>query len=127
MRQDKIKKLQHRLVEMRQEYYAEIQSRNEQAASLGDAGVPDIGDMSLTANLRDFLHLLSDAKRDELLRVDEALDKIKDGRYGMCEECEEPIPIERLEVRPFTRYCVACKEQIEREKARQAGTGEGTI
>jgi DnaK suppressor protein len=46
-----------------------------------------------------------------------ALRKIDDGSYGICEECEEEISIKRLKAIPDTRYCLACQAEIEREHA----------
>ncbi|RJQ49008.1 MAG: TraR/DksA family transcriptional regulator [Desulfobacteraceae bacterium] len=42
-----------------------------------------------------------------------ALDNIENGSFGVCEECGEDIPINRLKVRPITTYCVECKNKIE--------------
>jgi thiamine pyrophosphokinase len=51
-------------------------------------------------------------------RIDHALAKIDEGTFGICEECEEPISMKRLEARPETTLCIRCKEDQERiEKA----------
>jgi DnaK suppressor protein len=55
-----------------------------------------------------------------LFRMDAALEKMKTGEYGLCEGTDEPIGFKRLELRPWTRYSVAYKEMLEREKAQQA-------
>lgn len=48
----------------------------------------------------------------ELLRdLDDALDRIDDGRYGVCEECSVAISRKRLEAIPWARYCVTCQER----------------
>ncbi|MET0419123.1 MAG: TraR/DksA family transcriptional regulator [Actinoplanes sp.] len=49
-----------------------------------------------------------DAARRHLSDVDDALRRLDEGRYGVCERCGGPIPAERLEVRPFARTCVGC-------------------
>jgi DnaK suppressor protein len=49
-----------------------------------------------------------------LKKIDEALERIKAGTFGECEECEEEIELRRLEARPTTTLCVACKETAER-------------
>lgn len=51
--------------------------------------------------------IVEDLERKERDIVD-ALDKIDEGTYGICEECGEEIPVERLEVEPTARTCVAC-------------------
>ena len=43
-----------------------------------------------------------------------ALQKIDDGSYGICEECEEEISLERLQVMPDARHCLNCQTQLEK-------------
>jgi DnaK suppressor protein len=50
----------------------------------------------------------------ELMQVDRAIELIRQGRYGICEICEQPIPIERLKALPFTPVCVSCQRVQER-------------
>ena len=47
----------------------------------------------------------------ELAEVDAALTRLDDGSYGICERCGQPIPAERLHVRPTARRCVPCVER----------------
>jgi DnaK suppressor protein len=42
--------------------------------------------------------------------VAEALDRVDDGSYGTCANCEEPIPEKRLDAIPWAKYCIACQE-----------------
>ncbi|MFD8718549.1 TraR/DksA family transcriptional regulator [Streptomyces sp. NPDC059629] len=51
--------------------------------------------------------LLSQA-REHLNDLDRALERLERGDYGRCEQCGEPIPMERLEVRPAAKTCVRC-------------------
>lgn len=46
----------------------------------------------------------------QLRLVDEALDRLSSGDYGVCQACEEPIPAKRLHALPWARYCIACQE-----------------
>ncbi len=55
-------------------------------------------------------------QRKELNEIELALDKIKAGTYGICEMCEEPISLPRLEVKNFARFCIACREITEKEQ-----------
>ena len=48
----------------------------------------------------------------QLRLVDEALDRLNAGDYGVCLACEEPIPAKRLRALPWARYCVPCQETI---------------
>mgnify|MGYP003382545614 CR=1 FL=1 len=63
---------------------------------------------------------MADKDRKLLIEIDVAIEKMKNGEYGLCEGTDEPIGFKRLEIRPWTRYSVAYKELLEREKAQQA-------
>ncbi|MFH0515808.1 TraR/DksA C4-type zinc finger protein [Streptomyces sp. M41] len=57
-------------------------------------------------------HLLSaqrTAMRRVLEEIEAALARIEDGTYGTCLGCARPVPAERLEILPYTRYCVGCR------------------
>ncbi len=51
---------------------------------------------------------------EKLQRIEAALKKLSDKDYGMCEDCEEPIPEKRLLINPYCQTCVDCAEQRER-------------
>jgi DnaK suppressor protein len=53
-------------------------------------------------------------------QVEEALERIRDGSYGVCLRCEEPIKPRRLEIVPWARHCVRCQEMIELEQNEEA-------
>ena len=59
--------------------------------------------ISLQLNSLDYL---------QLRLVEEALDRVRSGDYGVCLACEQPIPAKRLAAVPWARYCVACQETI---------------
>jgi len=57
-------------------------------------------------------------QKKELEEINEALKKIEEGTYGICEMCEEEISEERLKVKPYAKYCIICREIIEKEGKR---------
>src|SRR5579871_6189810 len=57
------------------------------------------------------LHLNS-IDYSQLRLVDEALDRMDSGDYGICLACEEPIPAKRLRALPWARYCISCQETV---------------
>ncbi|MBM7438406.1 TraR/DksA C4-type zinc finger protein [Streptomyces sp. HB132] len=67
-----------------------------------------------TAFERAHVASLLDRARDHLDEVDRALDRLEQGGYGRCESCGEPIPPERLEVRPAATTCVRCAARAPR-------------
>ncbi len=56
---------------------------------------------------------------DELREIDAALDRIKEGTYGVCEGTDKPIPKKRLEAFPTARYCVEYQAELEKDSRRQ--------
>ncbi|WP_328786323.1 MULTISPECIES: TraR/DksA family transcriptional regulator [unclassified Streptomyces] len=59
-------------------------------------------------------HLMSaqaEANRRVLKEIEEAFTRIEEGSYGTCLKCSRPVPAERLEILPYTRYCVACQHR----------------
>lgn len=57
---------------------------------------------------------IRDRERKLVVKVEEALERIQSGGFGLCESCEEPIGKARLEIRPVTTLCIQCKEIQER-------------
>ena len=62
---------------------------------------------------QDFTLGLIENEEEELRAINEALRKIEDNTYGLCESCEAVIPKARLKALPFTKMCVKCKEKEE--------------
>jgi len=56
---------------------------------------------------------LMENESDEIHEIEEALDRIKDGTFGLCESCRKKIPKERLKAIPYARLCVNCKKREE--------------
>jgi len=56
---------------------------------------------------------IRDRERKLLSKVDEALERMDKGSFGICEECGEEIDLERLKIRPVTTFCIRCKETLE--------------
>lgn len=56
---------------------------------------------------------IKDRESKLIKKIRDALSRIDDGAYGICEICEEDISIERLKVRPVTTQCIECKQKGE--------------
>jgi DnaK suppressor protein len=67
---------------------------------------------------REFAASLLNSEHDVLYEIEEALRRIEQGTYGICEQSGEPIERDRLRALPFARYCVAVQAEIERGKPR---------
>lgn len=80
--------------------------------------VPDPNDRATLESGRSFELRIRDRERRLLTKIDEAIARIDDGTYGVCEDCGEEIGLKRLEARPVTTLCIDCKTiQETREKS----------
>ncbi len=83
----------------------------------------DDGDWSVVDLSEDISLRQLSTHKDTLRKIDEALRKLDEGTYGICEDCGEEISEERLKILPFAIYCTDCQErreqleEIEKEKA----------
>ena len=112
-----IQKAEKALLAIRDKFYRQVSAARQnvrhhnEADNSGDDG-SSIFDKFLAleraGNTKDFLN-----------RVDEALARIKEGTYGRCLNCGEPIRRVRLAVRPFARYCIKCQELLEKEESQR--------
>ncbi len=78
----------------------------------------DPGDRALLESNRNFDLRISDRERKLISKVQEALRRVDDGTFGLCEECNEYIGEARLRARPVTTLCIDCKEDEERREKR---------
>jgi len=80
------------------------QERNSRLAQLSamEADRPNANEELMTAQTK--------AIRLVLAEIDAAVERVKDGSYGDCQDCNVRIPIERLEILPYVRYCVRCQQ-----------------
>ena len=106
--------VREQLLKQRQELLQEVSNSYETCREIGQDGVPDIGDMSSVAYSRDVLFNLSENQRRRIQDINVALEQIEKGEYGICMGCGEEIAPRRMEVRPFSRYCIDCKTDIEK-------------
>jgi DnaK suppressor protein len=89
--------------------------KNELALSQDD--LMDETDLAASEISQNLIFKLRDRERQLLGKIDEALAKMDEGTFGTCEDCEEAIEPRRLEARPVSTLCIACKEKQEhREK-----------
>jgi DnaK suppressor protein len=84
-------------------------------ADAGRSSPPEAGDLEQETLIERSSHY-----RERLKLVIQSLQRLREGTFGLCEICEEPIGHKRLEALPTARYCISCQEQIE-QAARQGG------
>jgi len=115
---ERIDEMKALLLKLKEETLKEINKSIKSTSEL-PSGDPsgDIYDQASSERDRELGLLLSDREREKLRNIDEALLRIQEGEFGICEECGCDIPLGRLKVVPFAHYCVKCKEDIEKMQA----------
>jgi DnaK suppressor protein len=104
------------LLKEREQIVGEVRQTYVSSQEVGQDGIQDIGDEAANIYNKQILLSLNENERLRLQEVDEALDRIATGTYGICEECGGPISLKRLEVRPVAKYCVPCLTKLEKGK-----------
>jgi DnaK suppressor protein len=102
------------LLKEREQIVGEVKQIVESSNEMGQDGIQDIGDEAANIYNKQILLSLNENERVRLKEVDESLDRIENGTYGICEECGGPISLKRLEVRPVAKYCVPCLTKLEK-------------
>jgi len=97
-----------------------LKSDQEQYTMIADQ-VRDLEDESFADLMVDVNLAEIDRDLQELRLIDEAMLRMGDGSYGHCEECGQPIDIERLHATPFASRCFDCQSSFER--THYQGTG----
>ena len=111
-----MKSINDMLLKMREELVRDISRRSKATAVSGVSDIGDILDSVSEERTRELDMILTDREKQKLKQIDDALERIEENTYGFCEECGVKIPRARLKVVPFAKYCVECKEVIEREE-----------
>lgn len=82
----------------------------------GQETFPDVSDQASAEAEQNFLMRIREREQRLIKKIDEALDRMDQNTYGICERCEEEIPYPRLKARPVTTLCINCKTLEEQEE-----------
>jgi DnaK suppressor protein len=105
--------LRQRLLERRSAIIGRV-ARTQDVPGEFDERPAEVEEEAQELNQQRLLAQLGDRGRAEIHAIDVAISRMDRGDYGMCEDCEEPIDVERLEVLPTARLCTTCAEANER-------------
>ena len=118
------------LLEMREKLLADISENIIPETLIASTEIGDLIDQAGDERDRELSLLLSGRDKEKLAAIDEALEKLEEGTYGICEECGDKIGPGRLKVMPLARLCVNCQSKMEKEisllkRADEEGTYRG--
>ncbi|MBP2688669.1 MAG: molecular chaperone DnaK [Deltaproteobacteria bacterium] len=111
-----MKTIKEMLLKKREDLVQEISRRSKASTESGAQDIGDILDSVSEERTRELDMILTDREKRKLAQIDDAIERIDENTYGLCEDCGIKIPKARLRVLPFAKYCVECQEKTEREE-----------
>ena len=123
MKKSELEKYEKLLLKKREELTEQLKMRKDLAGSTSKDASGDLSsysyhmaDQGTDTMEREKAFLISSKSGRLLYHIDEALRRIRNGTYGICESCGKPIQKARLEAVPHARLCIECKSKEEESK-----------
>jgi DnaK suppressor protein len=91
-----------------------MKSAVEQGRDAGMDDTQDVADQAVASYQKEFLFSQGTNGHAQMQLVRQALERLRDGSFGECQNCGETIGAKRLEALPWTPFCIACQEKVER-------------
>ncbi len=101
-----------------------VSTKMKGSPKTGDPEGGDVCDIASSDRERELRLRLNERGREKLRAIEEALERIEEGSFGICEQCGAKIPKARLKVMPFTTSCVACKSKQEKQRKLYEGASD---
>lgn len=118
MNANKVRKFRSELEKAKNALLGDVEKNLRSSKEVSSEAMPDIADDASRSYARQLMLNLGEQDWERLKLIEEALEKINTGDFGICQECHKPIPEARLNVVPFAKYCVVCLDEIEKSNAR---------
>ncbi len=112
------------LLEMRAKLLSDFAETRIPETLAATSEIGDLVDQAGDERDRELSLLLTGREKEKLLAINEALEKVSEGTYGICEECGEKIGPGRLKVMPLAKFCVSCQSNLERDLTLQRKADE---
>ncbi|MGH9529876.1 MAG: TraR/DksA family transcriptional regulator [Terriglobales bacterium] len=115
MDRQKRRRLKH-ILESRRDEVLEILNRlQEEARTMDDDSPQDSADRSISSLSKESLFQQSSQRRRSVRMIEAALERIREGTFGVCDDCGNDIQPRRLDALPWTQFCLGCQEKHEQE------------
>jgi len=100
-----------RLLDKQAELMRLVSKSDQDGREADEEGTQDLADKAANAYTKEFLFHQSNDNRQILSLVSEAMERIKNGSYGICVACNEEVQSKRLDAVPWARHCIECQEK----------------
>ena len=107
----------NKILKKKEEIVNKISETYNESKEVESGIAQDVADKAESSYTKEFLLSLSDAEREQLLLIDDALKRIDKKELGICQRCGKDINKKRLDVVPWTPYCIDCQEIEEEESS----------
>ena len=107
MTKRKLEEIKERLIAEREIIIAKLKGND---LTLDDSETPDPVDLAVKNYSKNVMMAVSENDSRQLILVNEALERLDDDEYGLCQNCEKSIILKRLDAIPWARYCIDCQE-----------------
>ena len=114
MKKNKLKHFQALLENIRTKIIGDVEKAHHNKKSNEVEQMADISDDAARSYSKKLQGDLEEQEWVKLKQVEAALKKVEDGEYGICEQCEQEILETRLEIMPYTEFCIQCLSEIEK-------------
>jgi len=114
MKKNKLKHFQSLLENICTEIVGDVEKSHHNKKSNEVEQMADISDDAARSYGKKLQGDLEEQEWVKLKQVEAALKKVEDGEYGICEQCEQEILETRLEIMPYTEFCIQCLSEIEK-------------
>lgn len=114
MTKKEMEKHRRLLLDRKNSLTAELAKARHAEEETTEEATQDIADKAVSSYTREFLYSLTDAERNTLLQIDQALSRIDEGAFGFCQNCNAPMSEKRLNAVPWAPHCVDCQELAEK-------------
>ena len=118
-----LNQLRNRLKDRRHHLLKEVKLRLREFRDSGGYRLTDTADIASSLIEEEIVMSIAQGEAKEIEEIDNALKKIKKGKYGVCEKCGRKINKQRLTAIPFVSLCLKCKEEEERDEGIQDDRG----
>ncbi len=122
-RKDSIIKLHAQLVNRRDALRQALAGDLSLLKALPEQTGGDVVDAALDAAQDDISSKLAEVESRELVLIDNAIERIREGNYGQCEVCNNKIPLARLNALPYAQTCIDCQRAVESGEVNIADLG----
>jgi DnaK suppressor protein len=118
VRDEKLQKIRLILIQQKEALLSEAEVALNELPG-GQTMFPDMGDQASAETDMNFMLRLRGREQRLLKKIDEALERIDSGTFGICDDCGNEIDFKRLQARPVTTMCIECKTLQEEEEKRR--------